>query len=97
MIFYWSLFRTTRHPQQSGIMNNLNKVFGLVQEYCKDTEVIDSPKKLQAIAAETGVTVNRLQFYLDCLHEIGLLEYSKNNTKVLLTEKGRTATYVFPN
>jgi predicted transcriptional regulator len=78
-------------------MNNLNKIFGLVQEMCESDSVVESPKKFQQVAAEAGVTVERLHFYLECLQEIGLVTYSTKRKTIILTEKGKTARYVFPN
>ena len=77
-------------------MNNLNKIFGLVQKHCGNNAPLKGNSKLQAIASEVGVSSDRLHFYLECLHEIGLVIYEPDSRVISLTEKGAKARYVFP-
>lgn len=78
-------------------MNNFNNILGLVQKHCNDNTKICGEAQFQKIAGEAGVTLERLHFYLDCLHNIGLLDYEQEARKISLTDKGKNAKYVFPN
>jgi predicted transcriptional regulator len=77
-------------------MNNFNKVFDVVKNRCTTTGKISGDNKLQEIAAEVGVSTDRLHFYLDCLQETGVIKYIPQKRSISLTEKGIQAQRVFP-
>ena len=77
-------------------MNNFDAVFTVVQKHCSNQETILGVGQLEKIAAEAGIKIDRLYFYLESLSNMGLLHYSYNDKKVSLTDEGKKTTFVFP-
>ena len=77
-------------------MSNFNRIFAAVKKHCNDHGTLAGNEHLQKIASETDITIDRLHFYLECLHETGVIQYVPGKKSITLTEKGRKALRVFP-
>jgi predicted transcriptional regulator len=77
-------------------MSSFNKVFGVVQKHCMETNQVAGIDALKAISSEVGIPLDRLHFYLECLHEVGVIRYSGKDKTISLTAKGVKAIRVFP-
>ena len=76
-------------------MNNFNKIFATVQKQCEKQGSVIGSDQFQKMAAETGISIERLHFYLDCLEQTGLIRYSGGKRSIELTEKGANTQNVF--
>jgi predicted transcriptional regulator len=51
--------------------------------------------EVESILKEVNIPKDRLEFYLNSLYEVGLLEYSRETQTVKLTRAGREKDSVF--
>jgi hypothetical protein len=77
-------------------MNNFNKVFTTVQRSCTEKGAIEGGNQFQKLAMEVGLPLDRLHFYLDCLNEVGVINYTSRKKAISLTEKGTKVERIFP-
>ena len=77
-------------------MNNFNTVFTVVKKRCLEKETVSGGEQFQMIASEIGISLERLHFYLDCLEQTGVIQYSPQKKSITLTKKGISVEKVFP-
>lgn len=73
-------------------MNNFDMVFQAV----KNLET-DKKNKLvfpENIARQTNLRIDRVEFYLNCLEQVGVVKFDNNKT-IQLTQEGRNKEKVF--
>ncbi len=73
-------------------MNNFNNVFVAIKNYCAENR--SEHASTQAIASRLHMRIERIEFYVNCLVEIGMLRYSENGL-VALTDTGKKRAEVF--
>lgn len=74
-------------------MNNFDTIFQAVKE---ETAVSKSKKKIsyEAIARKTSIRVQRVEFYIKCLADMGLIRCLRDHT-IQLTDEGKNKTGIF--
>ncbi len=77
-------------------MNNFDTILFAIQKECGEKKMISGAGQFQKIASCVGLSVVRLNFYVDCLGEMGLLKYDPRDRLISLTAKGEAANHVFP-
>jgi len=77
-------------------MSNFNKIFAAVKKQCHEEGCINGNNHFEKIASEANVSLERLHFYLECLNDIGVIQYSSENKSILMTDKGKKAGRIFP-
>jgi len=69
-------------------MNNFNSMFLAVKKHCENDQYDKNPSIFETIAQEANVPLLRLEFYLDTLQSLGLVNYSFENCTIRLTAFG---------
>ncbi len=76
-------------------MNNFNTVFLAVKKYCGDKGVTEDSSCFEAISKATKIPLNRLDFYLTTLQDLGLIKYSITDGYIKLTAFGKKQERLF--
>ncbi len=75
-------------------MNNFNSVFMAIKARFNNDEIsVDGG--FEDIARDAKVPEHSIEFYLNCLSDIGLITYSKPNRRITLTELGKKRDGLF--
>ena len=75
-------------------MNNFNNVFMAIKEHCSDGDT-GGKDCFEQIATQAGLPLPKLDYYLVCLSELGLITYTKPGKQIMLTEQGRNTSSLF--
>jgi len=76
-------------------VNNFNKIFSAIKEYCNDTDTIYKGDCFSVIARKTDIPVENLEAYLNILKDLGLIKYSWADRKIQLTLGGTMKDKLF--
>ena len=76
-------------------MNNFDTILFAILKECGNKKMMSGAGQFQKIASCVGLTVLRLNFYVDCLGELGLLKYDPQDRVITLTAKGEAANHAF--
>ena len=76
-------------------MNNFDLVLTTIKEHCKETNVPNKECFEKVKAGLEEKDQSQLDFYLDFLQDLGLIQYSGSNKLIVLTERGKYTSTLF--
>jgi hypothetical protein len=74
-------------------MNNFNQIFLAVKKHCSDGCSEDG--RFYNISETANVPIEKLDFYLSTLQDLGLIKYSWKNQTIHLTNFGKKQQRLF--
>jgi hypothetical protein len=76
-------------------MNNFNTVFLAIRQHCSNINNTADENHFQLIADAANVPVQKLDFFLKTLQDLGLIKYSWKNKTIQLTSFGKKQERLF--
>ncbi len=76
-------------------MTNYNALFAAIKKFCGEPGQIEEKERFDSILKEAGIPKDRTHFYLDCLQELDLIEYSYKDKYIRLTQPGKEKNMLF--